>query len=259
VDSTERVRAEEMLQKVQADFAHAARVSMLGELTASIAHEVNQPLAAIATNGEAGLRWLTRAEPNIAEACALLKRVVNDARRAADIITRVRGMATRRVYERVPVSLHQVIDETLLFIGHETQSRGISVRLIRATSLPEVLADRTQIQQVLVNLAVNAIQAMASAPATRRTLGIRTTQPDASSVGCVIEDGGPGIDAEHLDRLFESFFTTKESGMGMGLTICRSIVEAHGGRIQIDNESAYGGARVFVTLPVAGAQAAKLH
>jgi PAS domain S-box-containing protein len=249
VDATERVRTQEMLQKVQTEFAHAARISMLGELTASIAHEVNQPLAAIATNGEAGLRWLNRSEPDLAEARELMKRMVVDARRAADIISRVRGMATRGIHQRAPVSLHQTIEEVLLFLRHEIQLRKIAVEYQRADPLPEVLADRTQLQQVLVNLAVNAMQAMTTDDAPRR-LGVRTTLPDASRVRCIIEDSGPGIAPEHLGRMFESFFTTKESGMGIGLPICRSIIEAHDGRIEVDNQSAYGGARFSFTLPV---------
>jgi signal transduction histidine kinase len=237
----------------RAKLARIAQLTSMGEMAASIAHEVNQPLAAIATNGEAGLRWLDRAEPDLDEARALMKRVVADARRAADIIARVRAMATRGAHTRVPVSLHQVIQESLLFLGHEIQSRAVSIRFIPASSLPDVRADRTQMQQVVVNLAVNAMQAMAQSPGGRRMLGIRTTRPDAATVCCIVEDSGPGIDAAHLDRLFESFFTTKERGMGMGLPICRSIIEAHGGQVQADNDSAYGGARFSFTLPAAGA------
>jgi PAS domain S-box-containing protein len=253
VDSTDRVKAEEMLRKVQSEFAHAARVSMLGELTASIAHEVNQPLAAITTNGEAGLRWLTRAVPDVDEARNLMKRMVADARRAADVISRVRSMATRSAHTRVPISLHLVIDETLLFVGHEMQSRRVTITRQNAHRLPDVLADRTQMQQVLVNLAVNAVQAMAHGGDGPRALTIRTALTERSEVCCIIEDSGPGIDEAHLGRLFESFFTTKEGGMGMGLAICRSIIEAHGGRIAADNGSAMGGARFTFTLPSAEA------
>lgn len=256
VDATDRVRAEDMLRKVQAEFAHAARVSMLGELTASIAHEVNQPLAAITTNGEAGLRWLNRAVPDVDEARNLMKRMVADARRAADVISRVRSMATRSAYTRVPVSLHQVIDEALLFVSHEMQSRRVTITRQNAHRLPDVMADRTQMQQVLVNLAVNAVQAMAQGGGERRALAIRTAVTERAEVSCTIEDSGPGIDAAHLDRLFESFFTTKEGGMGMGLAICRSIIEAHGGRIVADNGSAMGGARFIFTLPAAQSSSA---
>jgi len=257
VDATDRVHAEEMLRKVQAEFAHAARVSMLGELTASIAHEVNQPLAAITTNGEAGLRWLNRPVPDVDEARSLMKRMVADARRAADVISRVRGMATRSAYTRVPVSLHQVIDEALLFVGHEMQSRRVTITRQNAQRLPDVMADRTQVQQVLVNLAVNAMQAIAQVGGRgeRRALAIRTAVTDRSEVSCIVEDSGPGIDVAHIDRLFDSFFTTKDGGMGMGLAICRSIIEAHGGRIVADNGSTLGGARFTFTLPAVEASA----
>jgi PAS domain S-box-containing protein len=256
VDISERVRARELLQQVQADFAHAARVSTLGELTASIAHEVNQPLAAIATNGEAGLRWLDRAEPDVAEARALTRRMVADARRAADVIARIRAMATRRAPEQTLLSVDEVIREALLFLRAEIQSHPLRVTHHPAPAAPTVLADRTQLQQVIVNLAVNAIQAMAHAGTARQTLVIRTAFSDPQTLSCTLEDSGPGITPEHLDHLFDSFFTTKDAGMGLGLPICRSIIEAHGGRIRADNGSAHGGARFTFTLPAAATVAA---
>ncbi len=253
IDITERVRAREMLQRVQADFAHAARVSMLGELTASIAHEVNQPLAAISINSEVVLRLLNRTEPDLAEVRELTKCVVNDARRAADVIARVRTMATRQAPEQTLLSVDEVIREALLFLRHEVQSHGLMVRHHSNPAAPKVLGDRTQLQQVFVNLTVNAIQAMAQMGTTRRMLVIRTTLCDPRTLCCTLEDSGPGIKPEHLDHLFDSFFTTKDGGMGLGLPISRSIIEAHGGYIRADNESAYGGARFSFTLP------AKLH
>jgi signal transduction histidine kinase len=253
VDLTERVRAQEMLQRVQADFAHAARIAMLGELTASIAHELNQPLAAITTNGEAGLRWLDRPVPDIAKVRQATTRMVADARRCADIIARIRGMAVRRAPEQTLVSLDELILEALVFLRHEVESRAVTVLHHRAPEASKVLADRIQFQQVIVNLAVNAMQAMAQARSPERKITIRTAMPDAATLCCTVEDSGPGIAPEHLDRLFDSFFTTKEAGMGMGLAICRSIIEAHGGRIAADNESAHGGARFYFTLPAAGA------
>jgi C4-dicarboxylate-specific signal transduction histidine kinase len=255
IETTELVRARAMLQRLQADFAHAARVSMLGELTASIAHEVNQPLAAIATNGEAGLRWLDRPEPDIAEARELTKRMIADARRAADVIARIRAMATRRVPEQTLLSLDEVIREALVFLRGEIHSHPLVVTHHPAPAAPEVLGDRTQLQQVLVNLAVNAIQAMAQAGGKGQTLVIRTSLADPRTLTCTLEDSGPGIKPEHLDHLFDSFFTTKDAGMGLGLPICSSIIEAHGGRIRADNGSAYGGARFIFTLPVAAAPA----
>jgi PAS domain S-box-containing protein len=251
IDITERIRAQERLQQVQAEFAHGARISMLGELTASIAHELNQPLTAIIINGEVGLRWLGRQTPDLAEVRDLTTRMIADARRAADIITRIRAMAVRREPEQTLVSLDELIRETLLFLQHEVQSRAVMVSHYPAPAAPKVLADRTQLQQVIVNLAVNAMQATAQAGSRDRKITIRITIPDPASLRCAVEDSGPGIQQEHFSRLFESFFTTRDSGMGMGLSVCRSIIEAHGGRITADNESVHGGARLSFTLPAA--------
>lgn len=248
---TDRVRAQEALSRVRADLAHAARVSMLGELTASIAHEVNQPLAAITASGQAGLRWLGRPTPDLAEVRELTERIVADARRAADVIARVRGMAARRAPEQTVSSLDEIIRDALLFLQHEVQSRGVSIAHHPAPAATRVSGDRTQLQQVIVNLAVNSMQAMASARSAERRIVIRTALIEGGAVRCSVEDSGPGIDSESLARLFESFFTTKEGGMGMGLPICRSIVEAHDGRIMADNDSAEGGARFSFTLPAA--------
>jgi C4-dicarboxylate-specific signal transduction histidine kinase len=249
MDITERVRAREMLQRVQADFAHAARMSMLGELTASIAHEVNQPLAAIAINGEVALRLLNRSEPDLGDVRELAKSVVADARRAADVIARVRAMATRQAPEQTLLSLDEVIRDALQFLRHEVQSHGLTVTHHSNPAAPKMLGDRTQLQQVFVNLMVNAIHAMTPMGAARRTLVVRTTLSDPHTLCCTLEDGGPGIDPEHLDHLFDSFFTTKDGGMGLGLPISRSIIEAHGGHIRADNESVYGGARFSCTFP----------
>jgi PAS domain S-box-containing protein len=253
IDITDRVRAQEMLQRVQADFAHAARVLMLGELTASIAHEVNQPLTAIVTNSEVGLRLLNRSEPELAEMREVIQCVVNDARRAADVIARVRTMARRQAPEQELLSVDEVIREALLFLRHEVDSHGLMVTHHLNHAAPNVLGDRTQLQQVFVNLTANAIQATAQMETTRRTLVIRTTLSDPHTLCCTLEDSGPGIKPEHLDHLFDSFFTTKNAGMGLGLAISRSIIEAHGGCLRADNESAYGGARFSFTLP------AKVH
>jgi C4-dicarboxylate-specific signal transduction histidine kinase len=222
---------------------------MLGELTASIAHEVNQPLAAIATNGEVGLRLLNRSEPHPAELREIVNCVVSDARRATDIIARVRTMAMRRAPEQTLLSVDEVIREALLFLQHEVQSHGLAVTHHLSPAAPKVLGDRTQLQQVFVNLTVNAIQAMTQAETAQRMLVIRTAPAGPDTLGCTIEDSGPGIKPEHLDHLFDSFFTTKDAGMGLGLAISRSIIEAHGGRIRADNESAHGGARFSFTLP----------
>lgn len=243
-----------MLQRIQADFAHAARISMLGELTASIAHELNQPLAAITTNGEVELRWLDRPDVDLAKLRDLARRIVADARRSADILARIRGMAIRRAPEQALISLEEPLRDALLFLRHEAQSRGIAIFQQLATGAPKVLADRVQIQQVIVNLAVNAMQAVAQGGRPNPRTTIRTTMPDGTTLCCAVEDSGPGIAPDHLNRLFENFFTTKDQGMGVGLSICRSIIEAHGGRIAADNDSVHGGTRVYFTLPASEAE-----
>lgn len=247
IDISERVQAQTMLAQVQAEFAHAARVSMLGELTASIAHEVNQPLAAISTNASAGLRWLDRAEPDVGEVRALTKRIIADAQRAADIISRVRDMAGHRTPQPTPLAINGVVEEAMQFLAHELQGQCVSAKLELAKGLPLVLVDRTQLQQVVVNLAVNAIQAMSQTPNTQRRLTLRTGLV-GGVVQVAVEDSGPGIDAAHQPRLFESFFTTKSDGMGMGLPICRSILETYGGTINVRNLEA-GGACFSFALP----------
>jgi C4-dicarboxylate-specific signal transduction histidine kinase len=250
VDISDRVTAQAMLAQVQAEFAHAARVSMLGELTASIAHEVNQPLGAILTNGEAALRWLNRPEPDLTELRALSTRTIADARRAADIIRRIRGMATRTEPEQAPLALNSVVEEVVLFLRPELTRQGVHAELHLAPNLPDILADRVQLQQVFANLAVNAMHAMAGDD--EKKLVIRTTRRDMRTLCAEVEDTGAGIAADHIDHLFQSFFTTKEGGMGIGLAICRSIVEAHGGRIEAANLPGNRGARFRFTLPALG-------
>jgi PAS domain S-box-containing protein len=255
IDLTERMRAQERLQRVQADFAHAARLAVLGELGASIAHEVNQPLAATRTNGETALRWLNRSEPNVPKAQELIQHILEDAGRAADIIARIRAMAAGRGPKHTPLGLEDVIGESMLFLRHELQSKGVSVSLDLAPALPQVIGDRTQLQQVVVNLALNAVQAMTESGSARCSICIRTMLCGPETVNCVVEDSGPGIDPEHLPHLFDTFFTTKGSGMGMGLPISRSIIEAHSGRIYADNKSSLGGARFRFALPASTASA----
>jgi len=247
IDITDQVNAKEMLTQVQAEFAHAARVSMLGELTASIAHEVNQPLGAILTNAEAALRWLNRPQPDLEELRALSVRTASDARRAADIIHRIRGMAVRKDTERSRVSLNDIIKDVMLFLGHELQRLRIEAVVELEPDLPETLADRVQLQQVMANIAINAMQAMSGSEPLRR-LTIRTGSQQPGELHVEIEDTGPGIEADHLAQLFRSFFSTKQGGMGIGLSICRSIVEAHGGSIRVNNRPT-GGARFLVALP----------
>jgi signal transduction histidine kinase len=253
VDISDRLKAQRTLQILQAEFAHAARVSMLGELTASIIHEITQPLTAIATNGEAALLWLDRPQPELIEARALMAHVVEDAQRAATIVAKIRSMSAPRPRTEETLVLADVVQEAISFLHHEIQRHGVKVKLNLAPDLPELNVDRVQLQQVIVNLVINAIQAMGSqSDEMRRDLTIRTRFAGPRSVGVEIEDGGPGISPEHLTSLFERFFTTKEGGMGIGLSISRSIIEAYGGSLQASNKVDGLGARFCFTLPTVG-------
>lgn len=256
IDGTEKKQAERRLRHVEAEYAHAARISMLGELTASIAHEVNQPLAAIMTYGEAGLRWLSRPNAKLAEVRDIVTRIVADAQRAAGVIARVRNMACHRKQDEELVSLDDLVAEALQFLGHEFRLHNVKVTHVASVGSTVVNVDRIQLQQVVVNLAINAVQAIAKSDCKRREVVVRTTV-EGTNVQCSVEDSGPGIPEEALDRIFESFFTTKESGMGMGLPISRSIIEAHGGAMTVDNGSSFGGARFSISLPVSPAPIAQ--
>lgn len=245
IDISERNRANERLRRLEAEFAHAARVSMLGELAASIAHEVNQPLAAIATNASAGLRWLNRPTPNLDEVRTLTTNIVADAKRAADIIARIRGMATRREPDQASLSINAVVRDAMQFLQHELQGKAVAVALHLDQALPAINGDRTQLQQVLVNLLMNAVQSMPES--ARREIAV-TTRTAGGMIEVAVRDSGHGIPSENLDRLFRTFFSTKIDGMGLGLPICRSIVETHGGTISASN-NAGGGATFTFTLP----------
>jgi PAS domain S-box-containing protein len=250
VDITDSVAARAAVERLQADLAHAARVSVLGELTASIAHEINQPLAAITANGQAGLRWLARPQIDVEEVRTLTSRMVADAYRATDIIGRIRAMAAKRRPERAQTSLNTIVEEAATFLRHEIQSSSVALSMDLAAGLPPIEADRTQLQQVIVNLAMNAVQAMAAIEPERRQLSIRTSRSGTEALTVEIVDSGPGIAPENLGRLFDSFFTTKEEGLGIGLPICRSIVEAHGGTIEVTQNPNGKGARFMFSVEV---------
>lgn len=252
-DITAATAAQKELHQAQSALAHAARVATLGELSASIAHEVNQPLAAIITNGEAAVRWLGRKEPDLGEALDALKRVISDGERASEVIRRIRALTRKTGQKRALLDLNAVIEESLALVQREITGHQIVLTLDLAADLPTVEADRIQLQQVLINLLLNAVQAMdAVAPETRR-LRVHTfadeNGPVESRMACLaVEDSGPGFDPDTATKLFSAFFTTKQSGMGMGLSICRSIVESAGGRIWATRNDG-AGATFHVTLP----------
>ncbi len=252
VDITDRLRTEAQLRQIQADFAHAARISTLGELATSIAHEVQQPLSAIVTNGETNLRWLAREDINVAKVRQLTTRIVSSARRASEIIQRIRGMAQGRQSERTELDLSDVVEEALHFLRHEIESRSVRLSLNMASPRPKVVADRIQLQQVIVNLLINSIQAIVHAGSPERHIRIATERIVLEKLTLSIHDSGPGIPPDNLGHIFDSFFTTKAEGMGIGLAVCQSILTAHGGSIEASNHPR-GGACFRFSLPVYGA------
>lgn len=249
-DVTERLRTEAQLRQIQANYAHSARISTLGELATSIAHEVQQPLSAIVTNGETSLRWLSRDDLNVPKVKQLTTRIVSSARRASEIIQRIRGMAQRRQPERTAVDLNDLVEEALLFLRHEIDSKSIKLSVNIASTRPKILVDRIQLQQVIVNLLINSIQAIVQAGSPERRIRIGTEPDKTETLTLSIHDSGPGIAPDTLDHIFDSFFTTKVDGMGIGLAVCQSIIAAHGGSIDASNHPD-GGARFRFSLPAA--------
>jgi PAS domain S-box-containing protein len=238
--------AEKALREAQAELAHVTRVTTLGELTASIAHEVNQPLAAAVANAEACLRWLDRETPDLAAARRSVEWVINDSCRASEVIRRVRALAKKSDIEKVPLDVNDVVREAIVLVQRELSSQLISLRTELAPSLPMILGDRVQLQQVIINLVMNGIEAMQPITDRSRELVIRSGQDETRRVRVGVTDCGVGISAETANRLFNAFFTTKSSGMGMGLSICRSIVEAHEGRLSASPNEGPGATFQFV-------------
>lgn len=250
IDLSELVAARHALEVMQTELAHAARISILGELSASITHEINQPLTSISTYAQAALRWLKRPEPDLKEVENALLQIVDEAQRTDDVIKRIRSMALRRPAQESDLAINEVVQDSLQFTSHELRRHSVRLTTDLAASLPLVRADRVLMQQVIVNLVMNAAQAMASAGSSIRELVIKSESLNAGEVRLEVWDSGPGIAQGLEGKLFESFFTTKATGMGMGLPICRSIVEAAGGLIQLANrEDGRRGAKVMFTLP----------
>ena len=241
--------AERELHKTRTDLAHVTRVTSLGELTASIAHEVNQPLGAVIINAEACQSWLDCEPPNLNEAHAALERIVRDGTRAGEVIRRIRALAKKTDTKMAPLNLNDVLSEALSFVQHELLSSRVALRVEQASALPVILADKVQLQQVILNLVMNGIEAMQPITDRPRELVIRSEQDDAQHVRVTVTDCGVGFSADSAGQLFNTFFTTKSSGMGMGLSICRSIIELHGGRIWAVPNVPHG-ATIQFTLPL---------
>jgi PAS domain S-box-containing protein len=242
-------QAEQELRKAQTELAHVTRVTTLGELTASIAHEINQPLAAVITNAEACLNWLDRNPPDLDAARRSVEWIVEDGNRASEVIKRVRALAQKTDIEKSLLDITDVAHEAVTLVQRELSSHGVVLKLELAPDLPQILGDRVQLQQVIINLVINAAEAMESVADRPRELTIRSGRHEAGSVFLSVTDSGFGIPAADAERIFAPFFTTKSSGMGMGLSICRSIVEAHEGRLSAFRNEGAGATFRFV-LPV---------
>jgi C4-dicarboxylate-specific signal transduction histidine kinase len=239
-DITQRVRASHALTESQAELARVSRLTMLGEITASMAHEINQPLAAVVMNGNACRRWLEASPPNIQEGLEATRRVVSDGERAGQVIARVRSLVRKGVPERTPLNVNEVIKETLAFTRVELEQRRVAVRAELPDDLPRVMGDRVQLQQVLVNLILNGVEAMADVADQSRRLTIQSRRKEDNTVTVAVTDNGKGLDPAQAERIFEAFFSTKASGLGMGLSVSRSIIEQHGGKIWATPNDASG-------------------
>src|SRR6266404_3594266 len=250
-DIEDRKRAEEALRETQAVLAHVARASLVSELTASIAHEVNQPLGAIVTNAEAGLNWLSEGSPDLNEAREALQRIIRDGSRASEVVTRIRSLLRNGKASKTRFGLDEIIQEIIALTKTEAQRRHVSVQIRLGPNLPEVTADRVQVQQVLMNLVMNSLDALSTVADRPRILTIQADTNCPTSVRIAVQDTGPGINPQHMKDIFSPFYTTKPHGLGLGLSISRSIIEAHGGRLRAKPNDGPGVTFQF-TLPVNG-------
>jgi PAS domain S-box-containing protein len=241
------------LRLARAELGRATRRMAMGEMAASIAHEIKQPLAAIAANGNAGLRWLTSATPDIESARSVLKRIVRDTQHASEIIDSIRSMFKNEGQAKTVQDVNELIREALTLVRAEVENQRVSIYTELSAELPQVPANQVQLRQVMVNLIMNAIDAMSAVTNRARVLRIKTEEHKLDGVLITVEDSGVGIDPQNLDRIFDTFFTTKSQGMGMGLSICRSIVESHDGHLSVAPAQPHGS--IFhVSLPTGAAE-----
>jgi C4-dicarboxylate-specific signal transduction histidine kinase len=245
----ERESAEEGLIRAQAEIARIARITTMGELAASIAHELNQPLGSIVMSGDACLRWLTAKPPNLDEVRQAVEAIIRDGTRASSVLVRIRGLLRRGERLRERSDINDIIREVIALSDGELRQSGASLRTEMPGSLPPVVVDRVLLQQVILNLMMNAVEAMRAVSDRARVLRIRTEERPSGSIVVLVRDSGVGLDPKHSSRMFEAFYTTKAEGIGMGLAISRSIIEAHGGRLWAVANDEPGSTFCF-TLPI---------
>ena len=248
-DITERKRAEEELHTAREELARVSRVVTVGELATSIAHEVNQPLTAVATNADAALRWLAGATPNLEEAREALGRIRRDGNRASDVIARIRMLVRKTGTEKEKLDMNEVIQETVALAQGEVRRNGVALRTELAGDLPLVLGDRVQLQQVVLNLIMNGMEAMSAVADRPRELDIATWKDQVDKIRVTVKDVGVGLEPPSVERVFDAFYTTKPQGIGIGLSISRSIIEAHNGRLWAAHNDGPGATFQF-TLPI---------
>jgi signal transduction histidine kinase len=250
-DIEDRKRAEEdrqRLRQLELDLAHINRLNMMGELTASIAHEVNQPLSGVVSNGSACLRWLAGDAPDLEEARQAARDIVRDGKRAGEIIAHIRALTKRVGSPREKLDVNEMIREVIVIVADEAKRNNVTIHRQFADDLSPVAGDRVELQQVVLNLILNAIEAMSSVSERARDLVITTRNLDPDQIQVTVEDSGKGLDPQSMSRMFDSFYTTKPSGMGMGLSICRSIIRTHDGQLWATARNGPG-AMFHFTLP----------
>ena len=248
VQFIERKRAETALHRARTELAHVTRVATLGEMTASIAHEINQPLSGVITNANASLRWLALVTPNLDETREAVGRIIRDGNRARDVIRRIRALVKKGDTERTPLDINEAIEEVVGLAHSEIQKSCVELTMHLARGLPRVLGDRIQLQQVILNLMMNGIEAMTSVNDRSREMLITSSPHESDKVLVAVHDTGIGIDSQNLEKIFDTFYTTKPQGLGMGLAICRSIVEDHGGRLWVVSSEGPGATFQFTVL-----------
>jgi C4-dicarboxylate-specific signal transduction histidine kinase len=231
IDLTERKRAEVEAREARSELAHANRVAAMGQLSASIGHEISQPLSGVITNAETGLLWLKTESPNVQEAVGAFSRVVRDGKRASEIVNRIRALVKKAPPQKDILHINEAIREVVVLTRSEAAKNGVLIETQLGSKLPPIQGDRVQLQQVILNLVVNAVDAIGGQKAGPREVLIETGQTESDAILVSVRDTGPRLDPANIERMFDAFYTTKADGLGLGLSICRSIIDAHGGKL----------------------------